>query len=83
MKNIRERARHVERELTERYIEELNEAYNYFFSRYRSSRLMIVNCGDIDFVNNVDDFNNLVNQIFKPGPPAVEYYNPELRKTAI
>jgi deoxyadenosine/deoxycytidine kinase len=83
MKNIRERARPVEKELTERYVEELHEAYNYFFSRYRSSRLMIVNCEDIDFVNNKEDFNDLVNVILKPDRAAIEYYNPALRKTAI
>ena len=83
MKNIRERARQVEKEITKGYIEELHEAYNYFFSRYRSSRLMIVNCEDIDFVNNKEDFNDLVNVIFKPDRAAIEYYNPALRKTAI
>lgn len=83
MKNIRERDRWIERDLTVKYIEELSEAYNYFFSRYRASRLLIVNCEDIDFVNNRDDFSSLMNEIFKQNRSAVEYYNPGLRKTAI
>lgn len=82
MKNIRERAREAEKEITEKYVTELQESYNYFFSRYRSSRLMIVNCEDIDFINNKEDFNNLVEAIFKPESGAIEYYNPGLRKTA-
>lgn len=83
MKNIRDRARPIEKELTQKYIEELHEAYNYFFSRFKSSRLFIVNCEDIDFVNNKEDFENLVDEIFKPDHPAIEYYNPALKKTAI
>lgn len=83
LKNIKERARAIEKNMTEKYIEELHDAYNYFFSRYRASRLMIVNCEDIDFVKSVEDFNGLVNEIFKPERAAIEYYNPALRKTAI
>jgi deoxyguanosine kinase len=83
MRNIRERNRSIEQELTQSYIEELNEAYNYFFSRYKSSKVMIVNCEEIDFVNNQTDFENLFNEIIKPERQAIEYYNPSLRKTAI
>lgn len=83
MKNILKRNRDVEKNLTEKYIENLNDAYNYFFSRYRNSRVMVVNCEEIDFVNNPKDFENLVDEIFKADRAAVEYYNPSLRKTAL
>ncbi|MCX7877751.1 MAG: deoxynucleoside kinase [Ignavibacteria bacterium] len=82
IKNIRQRNREIERDITENYIENLNEAYNYFFSRYKSSHVIIVNCDEIDFVNNSSDFDNLFNEIFSPDLPAVKYYNPALRKTA-
>lgn len=83
MKNIRDRNRSIEEELTQQYIVELNDSYNYFFSRYKSSKIMIVNCEEIDFVNNQTDFENLFNEIIKPERQAIEYYNPSLRKTAI
>ncbi len=83
MKNILNRNRDIEKNLTEKYIENLNDAYNYFFSRYRNSRVMVVNCEEIDFVNNPRDFENLVDEIFKADRAAVEYYNPSLRKTAL
>ncbi len=83
MKNILKRNRDIEKNLTEKYIENLNDAYNYFFSRYRNSRVMVVNCEEIDFVNNPKDFENLVDEIFKADRAAVEYYNPSLRKTAL
>jgi deoxyadenosine/deoxycytidine kinase len=83
MRNIRLRNRQVETEITEDYIDNLNDAYNYFFSRYKSTKVMIVNCEEADFVNNRADFENLVNEIFKTERGAVEYYNPALRKTAL
>jgi deoxyguanosine kinase len=83
MQNIRNRQREIEKEISEDYINSLNEAYNYFFSRYKATKIMIVNCEEIDFVNNTVDFDELVNEIFKSDQSAVKYYNPSLRKTAL
>jgi len=83
MKNIKQRNREIEKNMSEHYIENLNDAYNYFFSRYRNSRVMVVNCEEADFVNSSSDFENLVDEIFKADRAAVEYYNPSLRKTAL
>ena len=80
MSNIRKRGREMERNMSEEYIRELNEAYNYFFFRYKSSPLLIVKVSDIDFVNNPDDFNDLLEQILRPNKAPVEYYNPLSRK---
>ena len=82
MNNIRNRDREIEKEITEEYIDNLNEAYNYFFSRYKSSKVLIVNCEEADFVNDENDFENLMNEIFSQDTGAVKYYNPSLRKTA-
>lgn len=82
MNNIRNRNREIEKELTEEYIDNLNEAYNYFFSRYKSAKVLIVNCEEADFVNDPNDFENLINEIFSQDTGAVKYYNPALRKTA-
>ncbi|MCC6865956.1 MAG: deoxynucleoside kinase [Ignavibacteria bacterium] len=83
MMNIRKRNREIEKAISEEYISSLNEAYNYFFSRYKSTKIMIVNCEEIDFVNNTVDFDNLVNEIFNSELSAVKYYNPAIRKTAL
>ena len=82
MKNIKIRNRQIEKEMTEQYIDNLNDAYNYFFSRYKNSKVMVVNCEEADFVNSQADFENLVTEIFKEDNGAVVYYNPSLRKTA-
>jgi deoxyadenosine/deoxycytidine kinase len=82
MRNIKKRNREIEREIPEEYIEDLNDAYNYFFSRFKSTRVLIVNCEETDFVNDAAEFEKLVKEIFDQDPSAVKYYNPSLRKTA-
>lgn len=76
MANIRKRGREIERNMSEEYIRDLNEAYNYFFFRFRSCPLLIVNSTTIDFVHNKNHFNDLVQEIFRPNKAPVEYYNP-------
>jgi deoxyguanosine kinase len=78
MANIKKRGRKYERTMSKEYIQSLNEAYNYFFFRYKSSPLLIVNMEQIDFVNDEDDFAKLTAEILKPRKVA-EYYNPILK----
>jgi deoxyguanosine kinase len=80
MDNIRHRARKMEENISEDYIRDLNEAYNYYFFRYRATPLLIVKATDIDFVGNKDDFEDLLAQILRPNKAPVEYYNPVRRK---
>lgn len=80
MANIRKRNRKMEENMSENYIRELNEAYNYFFFRYKSTPLLIVKSTDIDFVNNPDDFEELLEQIQRPNRAPVEYYNPMVKR---
>ena len=80
MSNIRQRGRKMEENISEDYIRDLNEAYNYFFFRYKATPLLIVKATDIDFVNNKDDFEDLLEQILRPNKAPVEYYNPVRRK---
>lgn len=82
MENIRKRNRPIEKEISEEYIENLNEAYKYFFSRFKATRVLIVNCEEADFLNNNSEFENLLAEIFSQDTGAVKYYNPSLRKTA-
>ena len=82
MMNIKHRDREYEREMQKSYIKDLNEAYNYFFFRYRATKVLIVNAAEIDFVNYEQDFEALVNEILKPEHPALEYFNPTVKKAA-
>jgi deoxyguanosine kinase len=76
MVNIRSRGRKYEENMSEEYIKDLNEAYNYFFFRYKNAPLLIVNSTEIDFVNNKEDFEELYKEILRPNRAPVEYYNP-------
>jgi deoxyguanosine kinase len=76
MKNIRNRGRKYEEKMSEEYIHDLNEAYNYFFFRYKTSPLLIVRATDLDFVNKKEDFEDLLDQILRPNKAPMEYYNP-------
>jgi deoxyadenosine/deoxycytidine kinase len=85
MSNIKKRGRKYERSISKEYIQSLNEAYNYFFFRYKLSPLLIVNTEQIDFVNDEDDFEKLAAEILRPrrtqdlGHGFAEYYNPILK----
>jgi deoxyadenosine/deoxycytidine kinase len=75
VKNIKKRNRNFESNISEEYLKELIEAYNYFFFRYKNCPLLIVNCTTVDFVNNKSDFDLLLDNIFKPSRLPIEYLN--------
>ncbi|HLF15053.1 MAG TPA: deoxynucleoside kinase [Bacteroidota bacterium] len=78
MANIRKRGRPVEKNISEEYIRDLNEAYNYFFFRYKAAPLLIVNATHIDFVNSDEHYEDLLLEIFRDNRAPVEYYNPAI-----
>ncbi|PKK84369.1 MAG: deoxynucleoside kinase [candidate division Zixibacteria bacterium HGW-Zixibacteria-1] len=72
---IKKRNFGFERNIDVDYINDLNEAFNYFFFHYDDSPLLVVKTDDIDFVANQDDFENLVEEINKP-ISGKKYYVP-------
>lgn len=80
MGNIKHRGRTYESSMSESYIKDLNESYNYFFFRYKATPLLIVNAAEIDFVHNEEHYRDLLREIFRTNRAAVEYYNPLLKK---
>ena len=76
MQNIKNRNRTYESEMSKDYIRDLNEAYNYFFFRYRATPLLIVNRAEMDFVTDPKQYEDLLRAVFRPNRAAVEYYNP-------
>ena len=75
MKNIKNRGRNYESNMDWNYIDALNQIYNEFFFRYDKSPLLIINTNDIDFVNDKNDLNEILNIIQKP-INGTKYYNP-------
>ncbi len=57
------------------YIEVLNKAYDYYFFNYTETPLLVVKTDEIDFVNNPEHFDDLIEQISKP-VSGKKYYAP-------
>jgi deoxyguanosine kinase len=74
-KRIKQRGVPFEKNIDLYYLDELNEAYNYYFFEYDETPLLVVKTDEIDFVNNQDDFNDLIEQIEKP-LSGTHYYVP-------
>ncbi len=75
---IRRRNQPAERYLEAQYLDEVVQAYNTFFFHYADSPLLVVDTSDIDFVNNPDDYADLLYKIRRMGP-GMEYYVPRRR----
>lgn len=76
MRNIRERGRVYEANMDPNYIAALNEAYSYYFFRYTKSPLLIINAEAIDFVKNVEEWEELVRQVATVKHHGTTYFNP-------
>jgi deoxyguanosine kinase len=63
MMRIARRGRTFEKDMERAYIQQLNEAYNHFFFHYTEAPLLVVNTNGIDFVNNTEDFEDLLERI--------------------
>jgi len=75
MLNIKKRGREYEKSIDWKYIDALNQIYNEFFFRYDKSPLLIINTNDIDFVQNKDDLEEIIEFIRTPGE-GTRYFNP-------
>ena len=57
------------------YIDTVNKAYNNFFFHYSDSPLLIINTSNIDFVENGDDREEVIQQILDVKAGS-NYYQP-------
>ena len=75
IKRIKKRGRDFEKYIDAEYLERLNSMYLKFFNTYNASPLLIVNAEDIDFVNNKNDYKNLLDKIYSI-EKGRHYFNP-------
>ena len=75
MSNISKRGRAYEEDINPNYIESLNQVYNEYFFRYDKGPLLIINTNEIDFVNNNDDLDGIM-EFLKEPIKGRKYYNP-------
>lgn len=65
MARIRQRDLGYERLIERDYLQQVVDAYTQFFYHYSAGPLLVVNAAEINFVDNNDDFEVLVDQIRK------------------
>ncbi len=75
IERIKRRGREYEKHISKQYVEELNQAYNYFFFHYSETPLLVINTSVIDFVKNPADLDDLTRQI-RNAKKGTEYYTP-------
>ena len=62
-RRIEKRNRDFERRIAPEYLRSLTEAYRNFFHSYEEAPLLVVNCSEIDFLDNGDDLVDLLREI--------------------
>jgi deoxyadenosine/deoxycytidine kinase len=64
IKNIRFRGREYEQEISFEYLKSIENGYFNFFKQQNQMKIVLIDTNNIDFVNNEDDYQKLVNTIF-------------------
>lgn len=75
MERINRRDRPFERDMERDYISRLNDAYNHHFFHYTDTPLLVVDTNAIDFVNQPEDYEDLVRRILSHRQGTL-YYRP-------
>jgi deoxyadenosine/deoxycytidine kinase len=75
VERIRKRNRKIERSVSYKYLEKINQAFNEFFFHFADAPLLVVNASEIDFVHVPEDFEDLVQQIMTM-KSGTQYYVP-------
>lgn len=76
MQRIQTRGIAAEQLIEEQYLVNLINAYTEFFHYYDRSTLLMVNCADMDYVNNDADYELLLNFISTLPKGSRHYFNP-------
>ena len=72
---IRKRGIKAEQYIEQGYLENINNTYAKYFHYYEKTSLLIVNSGEMDLVENEDDYQLLVDYIVSL-PSGTHYFNP-------
>ena len=75
MRNIARRGRDMEKNISEEYIDALNQLYTEYFFRYQDTPLVIINTNNIDFVQNQEDLDEVINYTRQP-VTGTKFFNP-------
>jgi deoxyguanosine kinase len=74
-RRLRKRNRDYERRIAPEYLQSLAEAYRNHFHSYEDAPLLVVNCSEIDFLDNGDELVDLLREI-RSVRKGVQHYIP-------
>jgi deoxyadenosine/deoxycytidine kinase len=80
LRRIKMRGRKFEKTITSEYLDEINQAYNYYFFHYQETPLMVVNTNGIDFVHRDADLGDLLEHLESMQKGTVYYQPISIRK---
>ena len=65
IKNIQQRGREYEQNISSDYLEKIHAGYSNFIKTQQNLNVLIIDVSSLDFVNNKDDYKFIVNEINK------------------
>lgn len=70
--NIVKRGRPYEQSIEDEYLDKIQKGYfEYFKQQHKSQRILIIDTNEIDFVNNENDYQKIVDIINRPYQPGI------------
>ena len=77
MDNIRKRGRSFEQEIEPSYLHQIQQSYFEFFRSNEQLPILVIDIEDLDFLNNPDDYQkilDLINRPYRPGLHRASFY---------
>lgn len=65
LKNIKKRGRDYEQNIEETYLQKIHDGYKNFINTQQELNVLVIDVSEIDFVNEPDDYQSIINQIKK------------------
>lgn len=75
IKNIVKRGRNFEQSVSEEYLLKIQNAYFNYFKQKPNLKILIINSDKIDFVNNANDFEKIVDVVEHNYKPGIHHIN--------
>lgn len=70
LKNIEKRGRNYEKGITREYLQTIQESYFAFFRQNPENKYLVIDINGIDFVDNENHYNKIIETIFRRDYPA-------------
>ncbi|MDP1726883.1 MAG: deoxynucleoside kinase [Bacteroidota bacterium] len=73
--NIANRGRVYEQKIEEKYLLDLQEAYFSYLHNSPDLRVLMIDCSNLDFVNNTSHYEQILSLMRKPYTPGIHHYH--------